>query len=137
MSKDVFHEAVKNALQKDGWIITHDPLHIESMGFNVLIDLGAERMIGAEKNGEKIAVEVKSFTNPSGVSQFHIALGQFLNYRDALSDKNPGRELFLAIPKDAYETTFVIPFVQRAIERYNLVFLVYDPEKEVIVTWHK
>lgn len=137
MAKDVFHEAVKTALQKDGWTITHDPLHIETMGFNVLIDLGAERVIGAEKNGEKIAVEIKSFISASGVSQFHIALGQFLNYRDALVDKQPDRVLFLAIPKDAYETTFTIPFVQRAVERYNLNFLVYDPEEEVIVTWKR
>jgi hypothetical protein len=137
MSKDVFHEAVKLALQKDGWIITHDPLHIESMGFNVLIDLGAERVIGAEKNGEKIAVEVKSFISSSGVSQFHIALGQFLNYKDALNDEYPERKLFLAIPVEAYETTFRIPFVQRAVERYNLELLVYDPLQEVIVTWQR
>lgn len=25
-ARDVFHEAVKNALVKDGWTITHDPL---------------------------------------------------------------------------------------------------------------
>jgi hypothetical protein len=137
MAKDLFHEAVKTALVKDGWKITHDPLHIETMGFNVLIDLGAERVIGAEKNGEEIAVEVKSFISASGVSQFHTALGQFLNYRMVLKDKQPDRILFLAIPKDAYETTFSIPFVLRTIEYYDLIFLVYDPEEEVIVTWRK
>jgi hypothetical protein len=103
----------------------------------VLIDLGAERVIGAEKNGEKIAVEVKSFISSSGVSQFHIALGQFLNYKDALNDEYPERKLFLAIPVEAYETTFRIPFVQRAVERYNLELLVYDPLQEVIVTWQR
>ena len=137
MAKDVFHEAVKTALKKDGWTITHDPLHIESLGFNVLIDLGARRLIGADKNGEKIAVEVKSFISSSGVSQFHVALGQLLNYHDALADEQPDRELFLAIPVDAYETTFMVPFVQRAVQRYQLTFLVYDPAQEVIVEWHK
>ncbi|MFQ5615177.1 MAG: XisH family protein [Anaerolineales bacterium] len=137
MAKDIFHEAVKIALGKDGWTITHDPLYVEALGFNVRIDLGAERLIGAQKNGEKIAVEVKSFTSPSGVSQFHTALGQFLNYHDALADEEPDRQLFLAIPADAYETTFMIPFVERAIHRYQIMFLVYDPGQEVIVSWHK
>ncbi|MEM1122330.1 MAG: element excision factor XisH family protein, partial [Bacteroidota bacterium] len=27
-AKDIFHETVKEALVKDGWIITHDPLKI-------------------------------------------------------------------------------------------------------------
>lgn len=63
MAKDLFHDAVKMALEKDGWTITHDPLHIVSLGFNVLIDLGAERLIGASKGDETIAVEVKSFTS--------------------------------------------------------------------------
>jgi hypothetical protein len=27
-AKDIFHDAVKIALQKDGWTITHDPLFI-------------------------------------------------------------------------------------------------------------
>ncbi|MBL7065471.1 MAG: hypothetical protein ISS49_14860 [Anaerolineae bacterium] len=27
--KDIFHTVVKRALVKDGWTVTHDPLHIE------------------------------------------------------------------------------------------------------------
>jgi hypothetical protein len=137
MAKDLFHDAVKAALEKEGWAITHDPLFIKALGFNILIDLGAKRLIGASKGDEKIAVEVKSFTGMSGVSQFHVALGQFINYRDALADKEPDRKLFLAIPDDAYTTTFMIPFVQRAVQRYQLTFLVYSSLQEEIVEWHK
>ena len=58
MSKrDVFHSVVKAALQKDDWIITADPLRIESGGINVAIDLAAERLIAAERDGQQIAVE--------------------------------------------------------------------------------
>ncbi|MDA0242250.1 MAG: element excision factor XisH family protein [Chloroflexi bacterium] len=135
MAKDVFHESVKIALQKEGWLITHDPLPLTSMGFNILIDLGAKELLAAEKDGREIAVEIKSFIGSSNISQFHIALGQFLNYRDALNDEDPSRKLFLAIPNDAYETTFQIPFIQRAIDRYDLDLIVYDPLKEVIVKW--
>ena len=122
-------------MQKDGWRITHDPLPIESMGFNVLNDLGAENIIAADRDAEKIAVEIKSFANASDVSQFHMALGQFLNYRDALGDQEPERTLYLAIPLDAFETTFQLPFVRRAIERYRLKLTVYEPEEETIVQW--
>lgn len=28
-AKDIFHEAVKRGLQKEGWVITHDPLVVK------------------------------------------------------------------------------------------------------------
>jgi hypothetical protein len=51
-AKDVFHNAVKNALQKEGWIITDDPFFIRFGGINIYIDLGAEKVIAAEKDGK-------------------------------------------------------------------------------------
>lgn len=48
MAKDVFHQQVKNALIKDGWIITNDPLTIRiSEAVKVQIDLAAENAIGS------------------------------------------------------------------------------------------
>lgn len=137
MAKDIYHDAVKRALERGGWKITHDPLHLVSLGFNVLIDLGAEQLLGATRNGQKIAVEIKSFVTSSGVSQFHMALGQFFNYRDVLTDIDPQRKLYLAIPEDAYETTFMIPFVQRAVQKYEIAYLIYHPFEEVILSWHE
>jgi hypothetical protein len=85
-AKDIFHEVVKRALQKDGWQITHDPLSLSVGGVNMSIDLAAERLIAAEREGEKIAIEIKSFLErSSAISEFHTALGQFINYRGALS----------------------------------------------------
>ena len=60
-AKDVFHEAVKRALEKEGWRITHDPLQVKFEQIKVVIDLGAEELIGAERGGREIAVEIKSF----------------------------------------------------------------------------
>ncbi len=91
-AKDIVHDAVKQALIKDGWTITHDPLFIRIKGVQMYIDLGAER------NGEKIAIEIKSFQGESAINEFHSALGQSLNYRQALSDQDPVREVYLAIP---------------------------------------
>lgn len=84
--RDIFHEAVKHALVKDGWTITHDPLALSFGEIDLYIDLGAERVLSAERAGQRIAVEIKSFNGPSLVSNFHTALGQFLNYRLALDN---------------------------------------------------
>ncbi len=88
-AKDVFHDAVKQALQKEQWIITDDPLVVKFGKDKVLIDLGAERILAAEKAGEKMAVEIKSFLNESELFDDHAALGQFLNYRLVLQRTQP------------------------------------------------
>ena len=75
MAKDLFHNTVKVALQKDGWHITHDPYQLRSGILDVYIDLAAEEAIAAEKAGRKIAVEVKSFAGSSTISEFHTAHG--------------------------------------------------------------
>jgi len=107
-AKDRFHEAVKVALQKDGWTITDDPLiiPIERLS-NLYIDLGAEKLLIAERKGQKIAVEVKSFLGASTLSEFHTALGQCLNYSYALEDTEPDRTLYLAVPVSIYDNFFV------------------------------
>ncbi len=134
--RDLFHDAVKNALVNEGWIITDDPLHLRiSVKVDVFIDLGAEKMFAAEKEGKKIAVEVKSFAGNSDISEFHTALGQFLNYQDALEIKEPERILFLAVPLDTYETFFQDPFILAAIRKHKLRLLVYNPTEEVISEW--
>jgi len=99
------------------------------------IDLGAERLIAAERGNEKIAVEIKSFTNPSNISEFHTALGQFLNYQVALEEQQPDRKLFLAVPIGTFKTFFTLPFVQTVMTRFQLNLLVYDPANEVISQW--
>ncbi|BAY64330.1 fdxN element excision controlling factor protein [Calothrix brevissima NIES-22] len=136
-AKDIFHDAVKNALEKDGWIITEDPIYLDFGGVEIYIDLGAEKLIAAQKEGEKIAVEIKSFIGGSAISQFHTALGQFINYRTALSQEEPDRELYLAIPSITYETFFKLELVQIVIQSQKLKLLIYEPEQEVIERWIK
>lgn len=135
MAKDLFHNVVINALIKDGWQITNDPLFLKVGGVDFFIDLGAEKLIAAERDGQKIAVEIKSFINPSSTADFHLAIGQFINYRVALKVAEPDRRLILAIPDTAYNTFFQKSFPQMVIEEYQLCLIVYDLEKEVIVLW--
>lgn len=134
-ARDLFHIAVRHGLEKDQWWISNDPLELEWEEVKVKIDLAAERLIAAERGEEKIAVEIKSFISPSPVSDFHTALGQFLNYRIMLEVKEPERELYLAIPIETYETFFQSRFAQTAVERYQLKLIVYNPVSEEIVRW--
>jgi hypothetical protein len=135
-AKDVFHEVVKTALQKDGWQITHDPLTISVGGVNLSIDLAAQKLIAAEREGQKIAVEVKSFLErSSAISEFHTALGQFINYRGALRRRQPERILYLAVPLTTYKTFFQLDFPKEMIAENQVKVLIYDVEQEVIFQW--
>jgi hypothetical protein len=135
MAKDKFHDAVKNGLIKEGWIITNDPLFLQFGGVDLFVDLGAEKMIAAQKENQKIAVEIKSFLSYSVISDFHQAVGQVMNYRLILQQEEPDRVLYLAVPLDIYETFFKLEFTQLAIANYQFKLIVYDTEQEGIVQW--
>ena len=105
-AKDIFHDAVKRALEKEGWLITDDPLFLRFGGLHMYIDLGAEKVLAAERNQEKIAVEVKSFVTPSTTTEFSTALGQYLKYQLVLEEEQFERLLYLAVPLDTYYSFF-------------------------------
>ena len=132
-AKDRFHNAVKIAIEKDGWTITDDPLDIKVEDVDFYIDLGAEKVLAAEKSGQKIAVQIKSFLGASEVNDFHSALGQFLNYRLALNLKEPERTLYLAVYSDIYDEFFSGRFIQRVIAEHQLKLLIFNPQQEEIV----
>lgn len=135
MAKDMFHDAVRTALIKEGWQITDDPLFLKVGGVEFFIDLGAEKLLAAERGGEKIAVEIKNFINTSSIADFHLAIGQFINYRVALRVADPERRLFLAIPDTACRTFFQKDFPRMVIREYQLEILVYDIEREEVLSW--
>lgn len=135
MARDFHHYLVKLALEKEGWVITHDPYPVSVGRIGFEIDLGAEKLIAAEKNAEKIAVEIKGFTGPSDVNEFHRAVGQYVDYLVALEILEPERVLFLAIPDDAWNGFFQEVVVQKAIRRIGAKIIVYHPEDQKIVQW--
>lgn len=97
--------------------------------------MGTERLLAAEKGTEKIAIEIKSFLRDSVTNEFHLALGQFLNYRLGLEKLMIDRKLFLAIPHSAYEKMEQLPLIQLAIETYNIPLIVYDTEDQTKLSW--
>ncbi|MDB9517508.1 XisH family protein [Roseofilum reptotaenium CS-1145] len=136
MAKDRFHQGVKTALVKDGWNVTHDPLQMKVGGVEMEIDLGAERLIAAERGNEKIAVEVKSFlVTTSTISEFHTALGQFINYRAALHIQEPDRILYLAVPDRIYNRFFQLDFPASRLQENSVKLIVYNVELEAILLW--
>ncbi len=131
MARDLFHQVVRNVLEREGWTITHDPLELKVGKRDLYIDLGAE-MIAAEIDGRRIAVEIKSFLGASLVAEFHTALGQFLNYRSVLKRQQPERRLYLAVPERVATEFFETELVQLAILDHTLDLIAYDAEIEVI-----
>ena len=134
-AKDKFHQIVITAIQKDGWIVTHDPYLLQAGSFDLAIDLGAEEIVAAEREGRKIAIEIKSFLGASKISEFYGALGQFITYRAALKIQEPERVLYLAVPDDVYEKFFVTAFIQNLIQQNQLYLITYDIEQEIIEQW--
>jgi len=134
-AKDVFHDAVKNALIKDGWTITHDPLSLKWDEPSVSIDLGAERVIAAEKNEQKIAVEIKSFVSASVMEDLEKAVGQYMIYLIALGETGIDRELYLAVPENIVKEVLSKPMATKLLKRFGVHVIGYDAKKEEIVRW--
>jgi hypothetical protein len=135
-AQDFYHDAVVRALTADGWMITHDPLSLSYGGRDLYVDLGAERTtIAAERDGQKIAVEIKSFLGSSPVRDLEEAVGQYQIYRTVLTEIDPGRVLYLAVPQRVYESLFAERFGQLIRERLQLRLMVFDEHEERIVAW--
>ena len=134
-AKDAFHDTLKLALQKDGWTITDDPLTLEIGLRQVYVDLGAEKIIAAQKNNREIAVEVKTFAGASNVTEFHLAVGQFLNYRSILRRQQPNRTLYLAISTEIYNSFFKEELPQISIEDYQIKLVIFEPDTAEVLQW--
>ena len=134
-AKDFYHNTVKNALIKDGWNITDDPLILSIGKKNLFVDLGAEKLIAAEKSNQKIAVEIKSFISASLINDLEKALGQYILYREILREKQESRILYLAIKRSAYEEIFEEPIGKLLLKRSIVNLLVFDQVEKVILQW--
>ena len=136
--RDIFHEKFKTALLKEGWNVTNDPLFVPTEGgVNFFIDLGAEKIIGAEKEGEVIAIEIKSFDENSISYSFYEILGQFLVYEIALIEQLKPWTLYIAMSKLGFKKLDEMPVFRKAIAKYKLKFIIFDPVNQLIIEWKK
>ncbi len=134
MAKDVIHDQVKQALIKDGWTITYDPYTISFGGRHGYVDLGAEKILAAEKSGQQIAVEI-SFIGRSTVSELEKAVGQYAVYRSWLSRTEPQRIIYLAVDKRAFSDLFEDISGRVLLEDYSINMIVVDVAIQEVVKW--
>ena len=134
-TKDIYHDTVKNALIKDGWTITDDPLSLKVGKKDIFIDLAANKLLVAQKQDTKIAVEVKSFIGSSEIEDLKNALGQYILYDKILRAKLSKRSLYLAIRKDIFDGLFSEEIGQILLSDNSLKMIIFDPEMEMITQW--
>lgn len=134
-ARDMYHQNIRNALIKDGWTITHDPLRLTWGNKDMYVDLGAERLLAAEKAGQRIAVEIKSFVGASEMDDLEKAIGQYIVYHTVLAERDPHRTLYLAVSHDVLRDVFEEPLGQLLLKNHLVQVIGFDPQTEVIITW--
>ncbi len=135
MAKDVYHEIVKRALEKDGWRITHDPFVLKYKDLTVFADLGAEKIFIQDQNESKIVVEIKVFGGKSKTTEFEKAKGQYDIYLFAMRKNEIDRPLFLAISTEVYKSIFLRPSIQEIVAEEKINLLIFEVEREEVVRW--
>lgn len=133
--QDAYHNSVRNALEKDGWMVTHDPLTIRLEDVKFYVDLAAEKTIETDGETGKVAIEIKVFGGLSFLNEFEKAVGQYLIYRQFLNELFPERILFLAVSTGIHEESFSLPSIQAVVAKQEIKLLVFNPETEEIIKW--
>ena len=134
-AKDIYHETVKKALMNDGWTITHDPFRLDIGEKRLSADLGAERLISADKGVRRIVVEVKSFVGQSDVRDLELAIGQYIVYLRVLQKLAIERQLYLAVSEETFVSIFESDLGRLFWEDHFVALIIFDDEQEVITRW--
>ncbi|MGV0027427.1 element excision factor XisH family protein [Phormidesmis priestleyi] len=132
MKRSRFLLPLEIALAKDKWINIQS-LTLDYAGTDLNLDIIADKLISAEQGNLKIAVEVKSFGNPSVTYDFHQAVGQYLHYRMALSYLRIERTPYLAIPEAIYTNYLTQPFFQDSLALHRVNLVTIDPSRQEII----
>ena len=90
-------------------------------------------MIAAQRNSDKIAVEIKSFVGLSPITDFYKALGQYQLL--ALNRRLPDTVLYLAMPQESYESLIKDDLLAEFMEELSLKYIIFNPETKQIVKW--
>lgn len=133
-AKDIYHDAVKNAIIKEGWTVAADPYYIVYKKLRLIADLGAERSLAAQRGNEKIVIEIKSFINRSFIYDLERAVGQYIIYRTFLRRTAPDRQIYLALSQLVYKANFD-ETIEIIINENQIKLIIVDPIKEVITKW--
>lgn len=70
-------------------------------------------------------------------NEFHTALGQYLDYELGLEEQEPDRLIFLALPMKAFQKISQIPLLLKALNRFKVKVIIFNPDSEKIIQWLK
>lgn len=137
-ARDNIHHLIKAAIINDGWQVTADPYVISYGERFLFVDLAAietSGVIGAEREGKSIAIEIKQFRGQSAIADLEQAIGQYMLYKLLLSQVDPDRDLYLAIPEISYDSIFSEPVGELVIRDLPLKLIVVNILTGEIVRW--
>lgn len=141
-ARDTIHEAIVEALESSGWIITADPFVLLFEEHHLFVDIAARstrqvesQWVAAARGARRIAVEIKAFPGPSAISDLYRAIGQFVVYNLALREVEPLRDLFLAVSSDVFDELFSDGIGRLVLQRLPLRMLVVDLDTREVVEW--
>jgi hypothetical protein len=134
MAKDIYHDAVRDALVNDGWEITDDPFRLAIGRRQAYVDLAARNLLTVQRAGREIAVEIKSFLSPSLLEDMYGAIGQYILYRLALETLPEPLPLYLAV-SDATWNMLEEEQMTRYFEKLTFKILVFNPVTRHISEW--
>jgi hypothetical protein len=132
--RDRYHDIVRNALIKEGWTITHDPLILGDLELRVYPDLGAEKK-QSDRHSMTVAIEIKVFGSIGQISELEKAIGQYVLYRSILHRSGSTRQPYLAISSIIYQQLFQKTIIQNLIEDEKMNLLVFNPSLQEIEQW--
>jgi hypothetical protein len=92
-------------------------------------------LLSAEKQQQKIVVEIKSFLGVLIIMDLEQALGQYVLYQKILEVKEPERVRYLAVTTRVARELFTVEIGQLLLDTKSVRVLVFDAEKEEVIQW--
>ncbi len=91
--------------------------------------------IGATKENQRIAIEIKDFRGQSVIADLEQAIGQYTLYQLLLSRIEPERELYLAITDTIYSNIFNEPIGELVITEMPLKLIIINLKTVEVIQW--
>ncbi len=131
-AKDRYHDTVIRALQKSGWTLITEQVAIIVEDRRLWIDIRASK----QTENMAILIEVKGFERmPSPIEYLANATGKYAMYRAALDYLRIDLPLYMAVPDAAYRGILSEEIGKQTLKHNKVRLIVFDPEREEIVTW--
>lgn len=127
-ARNLYHDAVVDALTADGWTIT-DPLTLAVGRYWLHVGFAATR------NGERIIVDVLDLDADLSEQHLCAAVGKFTMHRAVAEHFCPGRPVYAAVIGSAYDRMLTDPLGRTAFVATRTRLLVFDPAEPRAVRW--